>query len=146
MSPIKKIPLNRALDLEVLYNTLFLWRRKNEKTFRLDGKNSTQANPAQIIYFHINSFKKNNFKGIENEQEVYGTHWNGSYYLAGSTRSNSVAFFLESYKRHNGNIADIFILAYTLGREGNPRKRRLFLKKGSEGINKGWICKQVMQR
>ena len=143
LPPFEKIPLKDALGLNELFHKLRGWRDESPSLRRLDGRINSRANPSQYVYFYIDEFRQCDFSGIENEKKVSGLEWNGLYYLAGSVTSRSIDVFLESYERHSGDVGSIFELSYTSGKYGKSNKRRLFLKKSPDSINREWICKQL---
>ena len=137
---------DRLKGVENLASYLGTWRKKNPQTFRIDGHDSIgPANPAQWIFFEITSLREEDFSGLEYGKTVNGTMWNGIYYLTASTQGDAIDYFLDRVSSSK-SPSDLFLLAYTKGREGLPNKRKLFLKDASDYINSGWFCKQHVSR
>lgn len=140
--PITKVPKSDALSLFDLYKFLKKWRKENPEAHRIDGKSVTIANPGQWVFFIVEDLKEKDFSGKEmNDRKTNGKDWNGFYFLTGQTRGKAIDEFIRLYDLAKGDPSNIFELAYTRGKEGNPKKRKLLLKGTTEETNE-WFCKQ----
>ena len=84
------------------------------------------------------------FEGNELGKAVTGKEWNGVYFLTAGCRRSAVKAVVDLYKANNGDASKIFILGYTKGQEGKPRKRKLLLRVDDDN-NSGWTCKQYIR-